>query len=281
MRYTMNTRCLLYASLLLLTMGCGQKSDSTAKEMDGDLSARIDSIGRAFTDSASVLRIIVMDSTGRLVVNSIVGDDGRATPNDEIVITPGELMFPIMLATLDEEVDTTSLMVRVGRKEYDNGCMIADTYVPIDPCTDLTCDSLPVMRAMEVHSHVAMTELGWAFFHDKRELLRERLCTMLPGVEFTSYNPESTGFGNDSDFRNYCRGYGMKVPLTSLLKCYLRSDVATLLNGGRMIGWESTDVDGKESDICIGYSADGRYAALIIVSHNPMPSAVFEQLFRK
>lgn len=104
---------------------------------------------------------------------------------------------------------------------------------------------------------------------------------MLPGVEFTSYNPESTGFGNDSDFRNYCRGYGMKVPLTSLLKCYLRSDVSSLLNGGRMIGGESTVVDGKESDICIGYSADGRYAALIIVSHNPMPSAVFEQLFRK
>lgn len=278
----MKTKYLLIATILLLAVGCGHRKEESLKNVDDlALSNRIDSIGRAFTDSTSVLRIMVMDSTGRLVVNSIVGDDGRATPNDEIVITPGELMFPIMLATLDEEVDTTSIMVRVGRKEYDNGCMIADTYVPIDPSTGLPCDSLPVMQAMKIHSHVAMTELGWAFFHDKRELLKERLCTMLPGVEFTSYNPESTGFGNDSDFRNYCRGYGMKVPLTSLLKCYLRSDVATLLNGGRMIGWESTDVDGKESDICIGYSPDRCYVALVIVSHNPMPSAFFDRIFCK
>lgn len=280
MRYTMKTRCLLYALLLLLTMGCGQNSDSTAKEKDGELSAKIDSIGHVFTDSASMLRIMVIDSSGRLVANSIVGNKGGATPNDEIAITPGDLIFPVLLASLGEAIDTSTLMLRVGDKDYD-GCRIADSYVPIDPSTGLPCDSLPVMQAMKIHSHVAMTELGWAFFHDKRELLKERLCTMLPGVKFTSYNPESTGFGNDSDFRNYCRGHGMKVPLTSLLKCYLRSDVATLLNGGRMIGWESTDVDGKESDICIGYSADGRYAALIIVSHNPMPSAVFEQLFRK
>lgn len=280
MRYTMNTRCLLYASLLLLTMGCGQKSDSTAKEMDGDLSARIDSIGHVFTDSASMLRIMVMDSSGRLVANSIVGNEGSATPNDKIAITPGDLIFPVLLASLDEAIDTSTLMLRIGDKDYD-GCRIADSHVPIDPYTGLPCDSLPVMQAMKIHSPVAMTELGWAFYHDKRELLKERLCAMLPGVEFTSYNPESTGFGNDSDFRNYCRGYGMKVPMTSLLKCYLRSDVSSLLNGGRMIGWESTVVDGKESDICIGYSADGRYAALIIVSRNPMSSAVFEQLFRK
>lgn len=277
----MKTKYLLIATILLLAVGCGHRKEESLKNVDDlALSNRIDSIGRAFTDSASVLRIIVMDSTGRLVVNSIVDNEGGATPNDKIAITPGDLIFPVMLASLGEAIDTSTLMLRIGDKDYD-GCRIADSHVPIDPYTGLRCDSLPVMQAMRIHSPVAMTELGWTFYHDKRELLRERLCTMLPGVEFTSYYPDNYGFDNDSDFRKYCRGLGMKVPLTSLLKCYLRSDVATLLNGGRMTGWESTDVDGKESDICIGYSADGRYAALIIVSHNPIPSAVFEQLFRK
>lgn len=278
----LKTKYLLIATILLLAVGCGHRKEESLKNVDDlALSNRIDSLGRAFTDSASVLRIIVMDSTGRLVVNSIVGDDGRATPNDEIVITPGELMFPIMLATLDEEIDTTSLMVRVGRKEYDNGCMIADTYVPIDPCTDLTCDSLPVMRAMEVHTHVAMTELGWMFYQNRRGLLKERISEMLPGVEFTSLCAESSTFESDFDFGSCCRGERMKVPLVSLMKCYLRNDVASFVRSGRIISWETVEIDGKESVICIGYSADGRYAALIIVSHNPMPSAVFEQLFRK
>ncbi len=278
----MKTKCLFYASLLLLAVGCGQKKlEVKETEEDSIISARVDSIERAFADSSSMLRIIVMDnSTSRLVVNRIVGDDDKATPNDKIAITPGDLMFPVMLASLGEAIDTSTLMLRIGDKDYD-GCRIADSHVPIDPYTGLPCDSLPVMQAMRIHSPVAMTELGWTFYHDKRELLRERLCTMLPGVEFTSYYPDNYGFDNDSDFRKYCRGLGMKVPLTSLLKCYLRSDVATLLNGGRMIGWESTDVDGKESDICIGYSADGRYAALIIVSHNPMPSAIIDRIFCK
>lgn len=278
----MKTKYLLIATILLLAVGCGHRKEESLKNVDDlALSNRIDSIGRAFTDSASVLRIIVMDSTGRLVVNSIVGDDGRATPNDEIVITPGELMFPIMLATLDEEVDTTSLMVRVGRKEYDNGCMIADTYVPIDPCTDLTCDSLPVMRAMEVHSHVAMTELGWMFYQNRRGLLKERISEMLPGVEFTSLCAESSTFESDFDFGSCCRGERMKVPLVSLMKCYLRNDVASFVRSGRIISWEAVEIDGKESDICIGYSPDRCYVALVIVSHNPMPSAFFDRIFCK
>lgn len=278
----MKTKYLLIATILLLAVGCGHRKEESLKNVDDlALSNRIDSIGRAFTDSASVLRIIVMDSTGRLVVNSIVGDDGRTTPNDEIVITPGELMFPIMLATLDEEVDTTSLMVRVGRKEYDNGCMIADTYVPIDPCTDLTCDSLPVMRAMEVHSHVAMTELGWMFYQNRRGLLKERISEMLPGVEFIGLTAESPDFENDSDFGSYCRGERMKVPLVSLMKCYLQSDVASFVRSGRIISRETVEIDGNESDICIGYSPDRRHVALVIVSHNPMPSAIIGRIFSK
>lgn len=270
MRYTMNTRCLLYASLLLLAMGCGQKSDSTAKEMDGDLSARIDSIGHVFTDSASMLRIMVMDSSGRLVANSIVGNEGSATPNDKIAITPGELLFPIMLASLGKEIDTSTLKLRVGRKEY-NGCMIADSDVP--PSDSL----LPIMRAMEIHSHVAMTELGRLFYHNRRKLLQKRICEMLPGVEFTSLGEESP----DSDFGSYCRGERMKVPLVSLLNCYRRSDVESFVKGGRMASWETIDVDGKESDICIGYSPDRCHVALVIVSHNPMPSAVLDHIFHK
>lgn len=278
----MKTKYLLIATILLLAVGCGHRKEESLKNVDDlALSNRIDSIGRAFTDSASVLRIIVMDSTGRLVVNSIVGDDGRATPNDEIVITPGELMFPIMLATLDEEVDATSLMVRVGRKEYDNGCMIADTYVPIDPCTDLTCDSLPVMRAMEVLSHVAMTELGWMFYQNRRGLLKERISEMLPGVEFIGLTAESPDFENDSDFGSYCRGERMKVPLVSLMKCYLQSDVASFVRSGRIISRETVEIDGNESDICIGYSPDRRHVALVIVSHNPMPSAIIGRIFSK
>ena len=278
----MKTRNLLIASLLLIIVGCGQKGTSLLSNVDDQaLSARIDSIEQTFAGSSSMLRIMVMDSTGQLVINSIVGDDGRATPNDEIVITPGELMFPIMLATLDEEVDTTSLMVRVGRKEYDNGCMIADTYVPIDPCTDLTCDSLPVMRAMEVHSHVAMTELGWMFYQNRRGLLKERISEMLPGVEYTSLCAESPDFENDSDFGSYCRGERLKAPMVSLLKSYLRSDVASFVRSGRMISRETVEVDGKESDICIGYSPDRHYVALAIVSHNPMPSAIIDRIFCK
>ena len=277
----MKTRNLLIASLLLIIVGCGQKGTSLLSNVDDQaLSARIDSIKQTFADSSSMLRIMVMDSTGQLVVNSIVGDDGSATPNNEITITPGELMFPIMLATLGEEVDTATLMLRIGRKEY-GGCMIADGHVPNNPYTNLPCDSLSVMQAMEVHSHVAMTELGWMFYQNRRGLLKERISEMLPGVEFTSLCAESSTFESDFDFGSCCRGERMKVPLVSLMKCYLRNDVASFVRSGRIISWETVEIDGKESDICIGYSPDRCYVALIIVSHNPMPSAVFEQLFRK
>lgn len=246
-------------------------------EIADALMNRVESSERALADS-SVMRIMVMDrSTGHMVVNQSVGDNGSVAPNDKIAIAPGELLFPIMLASLGKEIDTATLKLRVGRKEYDNGCMIADSYVPIDPYANLPYDSLSVMRAMEIHSHVAMTELGRQFYHNRRNLLQKRICEMLPGVEFTSLGEESP----DSDFGSYCRGERMKVPLVSLLNCYRRSDVESFVKGGRMASWETIDVDGKDSDICIGYSPDRKNVALVIVSHNPMPSAVFEQLFRK
>lgn len=273
----MKTKDLFIVVLLLIAVGCGQKKTDIISENRDDLilSNRIDSIGRAFVDSASVLRIMVMDSCGRLVVNSVVGNDGGGTPNEIIAIEPGELLFPIMLASLGDEIDTSTLKLRVGRKEYDNGCMIADSYVP--PCDS----SLPVMRAMEIHSHVAMTELGQLFYYNRRNLLKERICEMLPGVEFTRLGAESPDFVDDPYFGSYCRGERMKVPLVSLMKCYLRSDVASFVKGGRMISGEAIEVDGKESDICIGYSYDRHFVALVIVSHNPMPSAVFDHIFHK
>ena len=257
---------IIISSLLLLILGCSQK------ETNGDdmaLLARVDTIGKEFVDSSSVLRILIMDSTGHLIVNSIVGDDGSATPNDELAITTGDLMFPILLASLGDEIDTSTLMLKAGKKEY-NGVLIADGHFCYDH------DSLPVMQALDLHSHVAQTELGWIFYHDRIDIMKERIRKMLPGVEFINFYP----FENDSDFLGWCDGCRLRVPLTSLLKCYSRNDVAAFVHDGCMISWQATEVDRKESDICIGYSPDRRYTALIIVSQNPMPYAVFDKIFR-
>ena len=186
MRYTMKTRCLLYALLLLLTMGCGQKSDSTAKEMDGDLSARIDSIGNVFTDSASMLRIMVMDSSGRLVANSIVGNEGSITPNEEVVIEPGLLLSPMILASIMDDPDMNfdpTMRVKVGCQYYTTPYCVKD----FDTCFD-GVDSLPLSRAIALHSEVAMCELGNMYYSSSYDSLKARLSNMVNGFRYFPNN---------------------------------------------------------------------------------------------
>lgn len=276
MHYTMKTKCLFYASLLLLAVGCGQKK-SDVKETDEDnaLLARVDSIGQAYTDSASVLRIMAMDNTGRLVANSLFGNDSSATPNDDVAIYPGSLMFPVMLASLGEEVDTSTLMLRIGYKDYGNGVIVRDSHL------GYLSDSLPVMEAMETHSPVAQIELGWMLYHDKRDIFAESVRGMFPEVEIPSLQ-------NDADFIRFCYGYGMQVSLPALMKCYLRSDILELLSNRKITHWQTrlSDIDGKVTDVCIGYSPDRHYVALVVVEADPTlvtcsTSNVFESIFRK
>lgn len=183
----MKTKGLLVASLLLIVVGCGQNGTNLLSNGDGQaLSARIDSIGQAFVDSASMLRIMVIDNSGRLVANSIIGNDGSITPNEEVVIEPGLLLSPMILASIMDDPDMNfdpAMRVKVGCQYYTTPYCVKD----FDTCFD-GVDSLPLSRAIALHSEVAMCELGNMYYSSCCDSLKARLSNMVNGFRYFPHN---------------------------------------------------------------------------------------------
>lgn len=216
---------------LLLMAGCNRADKVQSTGMDEKvimaqaLQLRADSIGRATAfdnDFASVVRIMVVDTDGNVVVSSQREDYsslGLTTNNDRFLFEPGRLLFPLLMSTITD-LDTT-IQLPVGTVNF-GGYYLSDSRRILDTSTGYFFDSLPVMKALAEGSNVAMAAFGKMFFYENRDDMLQKISKILPNAIVS----ETT---DDASFYRFCIGHGLKTNMSSLLMCYLRNDVLSLL----------------------------------------------------
>lgn len=247
-------------------------SDDT--NIDSTLQARADSICQSFVSnhSASLLRIMVMDSNGCIVANSRCPSNEETLSNADAAYEPGALMFPIIVASIDGI--NMSMMLPVGTKNFGGFCL-SDSHRILDTATGYYLDSITVQQAIEHHSNVAMAELSRLYYYDNREALLSNIGSIMPNTDFPNLS-------NDKSFYQFCIGHGFKVPMRTLLGCYCHSEIANLVPHGCM---NASYINNQERmQLCIGYSSDGKYMAMVVAenigTNGQLASSVIDSLFR-
>lgn len=226
----------------------------TSPWLDAALQQTADSIGFNVVDIngfASYLHIVVVDSAGHRLVESTTnsGENGQTCdfPNPY----PGPLLFPLLLATVDN-LDTTALLP-VGYSIY-NGIPVVDDHA-------MDHDSLALLQALLAESSkvaaVAFSDRHYG--HHRREELRQRLLQWLPE------QLPMDNLGDDQYFVRLCTG-DFPVSPEALLEAYrelveLRPNIVGNSPGISTISIEGGAVTG----LFIGHDHVNGHTCLIVV----------------
>ena len=224
----------------------------TSPWLDATLQQTADSIGFNVVDIngfASYLHIVVVDSAGHRLVESTTnsGENGQTCdfPNPY----PGPLLFPLLLATVDN-LDTTALLP-VGYSIY-NGIPIVDDHA-------LDHDSLPLLQALAEGSKVAAVTFSDRQYRHRREELRKRLLQWLP-EQLSMDNLE-----DDPDFVRFCTG-NFPVSPEALLEAYRKLMVLQPYIVGNSSGISTISTEGGAvTSLFIGHDHVNGHTCLIVV----------------
>ena len=141
------------------------------------------------------------------------------------VYEPGSTFKTILLTAMlsDPSISIdTAMQVKVGYKDFGgkNG-VIKDDH------TLAGRDSLNVREVIEQSSNVGMSELGWMYFNNRRDTLRNIVERMFP---YGKLNPDLNApeyktyinnlHASNRDFLNFCYGYSTRVSALQLITFY-------------------------------------------------------------
>lgn len=147
---------------------------------------------------------------------------------------PGSTFKSVILTAMMNDpsfVFDTAERVRVGVKRFTKR---ADSE--INDGSHSKIDTVSVPKALAMSSNVGMCELGWKYYRNRREVLRDSVMSIFP------YKPlyldlkvgESKGgiidLGPDRNFLNFCYGYANKVSAMQMITFY-----NAIAAGGRMV----------------------------------------------
>lgn len=215
----------------LLLVACGSRTNS---DILGDLPFSKEYLDSTLTEDALGGSILVMDaSTGEILIDYSVCRDSLNGPKD-CAIEPGHLLSPMVLASILDDPNMNldlNMRVKVGCQYYPSSYCVKD----FNTCFD-GVDSLPLHRAIALHSEVALCELGEIYFSSCRDSLKARLSRM---VDFSNdswdswhirdmgrllVNPERRGkhleMYRSRMFYNMCCGRGATVDPRNILTFY-------------------------------------------------------------
>lgn len=141
------------------------------------------------------------------------------------VYEPGSTFKTILLTAMlsDPSISIdTAMQIKVGYKDFGgkNG-VIKDDH------TLAGRDSLNVREVIEQSSNVGMSELGWMYFNNRRDTLRNIVERMFP---YGKINPDLNApeyktyinnlHASNRDFLNFCYGYSTRVSALQLITFY-------------------------------------------------------------
>ena len=141
------------------------------------------------------------------------------------VYEPGSTFKTVILTAMLNDPDVkidTAMMLKSGYKNF------GGKYGEIkDDHTLSGRDSLNVREVIEQSSNVAMSDLGWRLYADRRDTLRHLVERMFP---YYKLNPDVVAREYDSrinnlhasnrDFLNFCYGYSTRVSALQLITFY-------------------------------------------------------------
>ena len=141
------------------------------------------------------------------------------------------LLLTAMLSDPATKIDT-AMQVKVGYKDFGGQYGVIK-----DDHTLAGRDSLNVREVIEQSSNVGMCELGWMYFGERRDTLRNIVERMFP---YGKINPDLNApeyptyinnlHASKRDFLNFCYGYSTRVTALQLITFY-----NALGAGGRMV----------------------------------------------
>lgn len=188
--------------------------------------------------------ILMEMKTGYVLACSNLAIDTNAhdyleVPNRNVAVSdmyePGSTFKTVILTAMMNDPQMhidTSMKLRVGFKRFPGA------YGEIkDDHTLEGRDTLSLKQVIEQSSNVGMSELGWQFYRNRRDVLKRNVARMFPYqiLKLDLKSGEYKGHINDvnasnRDFLNFCYGYSTNVSAMQLITFY-----NALGAGGRMV----------------------------------------------
>lgn len=147
---------------------------------------------------------------------------------------PGSTFKTVILTAMMNDksihIDTAE-RVRVGVKRFTN-----NAQSEINDGSHSVIDTVSLPKMLALSSNVGMCELGWKYYNDRREVLKNNVMSIFPYDPLyldVKANESKGGIINllpDRNFLNFCYGYSNKVSAMQMITFY-----NAIAGGGRMV----------------------------------------------